>query len=362
MTAPCDVENGDSARAPVAVVVDDYALAAAPGLDAELARAGALVMRSFRNVPGPHLFRRYRGAAVVGGGDRMGLLARLERATASVRAPIVAILPPGVAPGPEFRGPGVVDVIAAGTRDLVRRVLLMAEVPVVSGRAAPAGRTPAPAIAAAPTGAGRGAAVADRVAFGEGVAAGENVAVVAVASSTGGVWVLGELLRGLPPAGRAVLVAQHMDAEFVPSFAEWLQNVSGWRVTVVSGAAPLVSGVAYVADGGLDLVADVPGVRALPASSRFVPCGDRLLASAASLGARATAVVLSGMGSDGAAGLAEVLRRGGRAICQAPATAVVPSMPESALRRAPGALAVAPDAIAAAIERMTAGGEPSWTP
>jgi two-component system chemotaxis response regulator CheB len=53
------------------------------------------------------------------------------------------------------------------------------------------------------------------------------------------------------------------------------------------------------------------------------------------------------MGADGAAGLAEVVRAGGRGLCQDPATAVVPSMPESALRAAPGASAAAPDALAA---------------
>ncbi|HEX9050824.1 MAG TPA: hypothetical protein VF841_09860, partial [Anaeromyxobacter sp.] len=124
------------AAGPVAVVVDDWALEAVPGLDQELAREGALVMRAFRGVPNPHLLRRYRGAAVVGGPDRTALLSRLERATASVPAPVIAILPEGVAPGADLRGPGVVDLIPAGARGVGRRILLMARVPVVSaGRA-----------------------------------------------------------------------------------------------------------------------------------------------------------------------------------------------------------------------------------
>jgi len=79
-----------------------------------------------------------------------------------------------------------------------------------------------------------------------------------------------------------------------------------------------------------------------------------LLASAAERGERATGVVLSGMGADGAGGLAEIARRGGRALCQAPASAVVPSMPESALRKTPSALALPPLALPAAIAAQAA--------
>ncbi len=329
----------------IVVVIDDYALAAVPGLDQELARAGALVMRAFGGTPNPHLLRRYRGAAVVGGPDRTGLLARLERATSSVAAPVIAILPPGVGPSAELRGPGVVDLVPAGARNVGRRILLMANVPVVTaGRARPA----APARGADP-GPGPRARAAPSERAAPSAADGRGGDVVAVASSTGGVWVLAAMLRALPRAGRAVLVAQHMESEFVPFFAEWLEDASGWRTVTVADATPLADGMAYVAAGGRDLVLDAGMLRALPSSSRFVPSADRLLASTAALGARATGVVLSGMGADGAEGLAQIARRGGRAICQAPSTAVVPSMPESALRRAPLAVAVLPPSLAGAV-------------
>lgn len=340
-------EGGAPAGGPIAVVVDDWALEAVPGLDQDLAREGALVMRAFKGVPNPHLLRRYRGAAVVGGPDRTGLLSRLERATASVAAPVIAILPPGVAPAADLRGPGVVDLVPAGARGVGRRILLMAKVPVVT-----AGRGPRPQEAAPPP--ARPAPVAlhvpAAVAAASGAAGRGDVAdVVAVASSTGGVWVLAAFLRELAPEGRAVLVAQHMEPEFVPFFADWLASASGWRTVLVQDATPLAPGVAYLPAGGRDLVLDRGLLRAMPPASRFVPCADRLLASAAERGARATGVVLSGMGADGAAGLAELARRGGRAFCQAPGTAVVPSMPESALRKTPSALALPPQALPAAV-------------
>jgi two-component system, chemotaxis family, protein-glutamate methylesterase/glutaminase len=331
----------------LAVVVDDYALAASPGLERDLALAGAIVMRSFRGLPNPNLLRSYRGAAVVGGPDRFGLLSRLERATASVSAPIIAILPEGVAPGPELRGPGVVDLIPARAQHVAERVLLMANVPIVSGRLE---RRPTPGAARG----ARGDAAPPPPEPHRPSAASSAAPVVAIVSSTGGVWVLAALLRDLPARGRVVAVAQHMEHEFVAFFAEWLRGVSGWPTVLVS-STPIAyaPGVAYVPAGGLDLVVEPGTIHGAAASSRYVPSGDRLLRTAAhALGPRAVGVVLSGMGSDGAQGLAEVVHRGGQALCQDPASAVVPSMPESALRAAPGATVASPEALAAAVARL----------
>ncbi|HET6440540.1 MAG TPA: CheB methylesterase domain-containing protein [Anaeromyxobacter sp.] len=324
-----------------AVILDEHSLRALPGIEAALARAGALVMRSFGNTPSPQLLRRHAGVGVVGGADKAGLVARLERATtalAGVRAPVIGVLPPGLAPTRDLLGPGVVDLLPAGAGGAAERILLMARVPVVTGR--PGGARPAPqkAVCGGPDGRQGQAEPAAHL--------------VVVASSTGGVWVLGAMLRDLPGEARAVAIAQHMDAEFVSFFADWLGVVSGWRVCVVEEAAPLAPGTALLAAGGKDLVVERGRARAVPARSPFVPCADRLLASAAALGPAVVAVVLSGMGSDGAAGLAEILRAGGRGLCQEPATAVVPSMPESARRAAAGIRAAAPEALAGAIAAL----------
>ena len=178
---------------------------------------------------------------------------------------------------------------------------------------------------------------------------------MAVASSTGGVWVVGAMLRELSGTGRAVALAQHMDAEFMSFFAQWLGDASGWHVVLVDDAEPLRAGSVYLPAGGKDLVIEGARARAVPSRSRFVPSADRLLASAASRGASAVAVVLSGMGADGAAGLAEVVRAGGTGICQEPATAAVASMPESALRTTPSARIAGPDALAAVVAAIPTG-------
>jgi chemotaxis response regulator CheB len=317
-------------------------------------------MRSFKGLPNPGLLRRFHGAAVVGGFDRVSLLARLEAATTSLSAPVIAVLPKGCDPSPELRGPGVVDLIPALSKRAAERVLLMARVPIVSSTRGAAARppirvaqvrgdeamTPAPALTplAIPV---PPSLPAERAPLPAPVRDGE---LLAIASSTGGVWVLAAMLRELRPRDRAVAVAQHLEGEFVPFFAEWLQATSGWPTVVVDGAASFAPGVVYVPAGGCDLLVEGDRVVAASACSRYVPNGDRLLESAAkALGPRALGLVLSGMGSDGALGLAELARRGGRAICQDPASAVVGSMPESALRRTPSAAMAPPERLAAVI-------------
>jgi two-component system chemotaxis response regulator CheB len=334
----------------IAVVLDDHALAVFPGLDAALADAGALVMRSFQNTPNPQLLRRHAGAGVVGGPDKPGLMARLERATttlAGVPAPVIGVLPPGVEATKDLLGPGVVDLLPPGAPRPAERILLMARVPVVTGIRP---RVPARPELLPRSGASHSPPLRSALARSAG---GPIHQLVAVASSTGGVWVVGGMLRDLPSAGRAVVIAQHMEAEFMAFFARWLGDASGWQVVVVDDAAQLRAGAVFLPAGGKDLVIEGERARALPSGSRFVPSADRLLSSVAGRGASAVAMVLSGMGADGAAGLAEVVRAGGNGICQEPATAAVASMPESALRAAPGARIAAPDALAAVVTSLS---------
>ena len=107
--------------------------------------------------------------------------------------------------------------------------------------------------------------------------------------------------------------------------------------------------------GGRDLVLEGERARAVETRSRFVPSADRLLTSASARGASTVAVVLSGMGADGAVGMAAVVKAGGIGFCQEPASAVVASMPESALRAAPGARIVPPTAPAAMLSTLRLG-------
>lgn len=331
----------------LAVWVDDFALKALPGLDRELALAPALLLRSFARLPNPSTvgqLGQYRQVAVIGGADFNDVVRRLELATASLRIGVIGVLPAGAAAPQGLRGPGLVDLIPANFPAAAKRIALMADVPIVSGRT---GRPDAPLLPARPP-----EPSAAPVALPLATLCCPDGAAFAIASSTGGCWVLAELLRALD--GKRVgpvLVAQHLDPEFVGFFARWLESTSGRRTCVVGELTRLDDDAVYLAQGGCDLcVADAQHAVAATASSRFIPSANRLFRTfAEAFGPRGTAIVLSGMGEDGAEGLAAVVRRGGTGLCQLPSTAIIPSMPASAQRAAPGVLALPPESLAVAL-------------
>jgi len=160
-----------------------------------------------------------------------------------------------------------------------------------------------------------------------------------VGTSTGGPSSIRRLLAQLPhelPYG--VVVAQHMPPRFTRAFAERLDRE--FRV-VVREAEPgmrVNAGEIYIAPGGYHAEV-VPGetglelrrVAAEP-GDRYVPSVDRLFSSAAdAAGRRVIALVLTGMGSDGAMGVQYVRVHGGRVVAEAEATAVVFGMPRAAI-------------------------------
>lgn len=172
---------------------------------------------------------------------------------------------------------------------------------------------------------------------------------VVVASSTGGPRALAAIVPTLPRAlPAAVLFVQHMPAGFTKSLAHRLDTISALHITEAKDGEPVVHGRGYLAPGGRHLTVkegengpcialdDSPpmwGVR---------PAADMLFRSAAAVFGESTlAVVLTGMGRDGAEGTRLIRQAGGRALLQDRATATIFGMPQVALQHA-GADRVAP--------------------
>lgn len=164
--------------------------------------------------------------------------------------------------------------------------------------------------------------------------------LVVIVASTGGPSALVELFsffRSDSPA--AVLVVQHMPVRFTRTFAERLDRLGGIRVTEAADGDRLRAGRALVSPGGtcVDVVRvrDAFAVRVGPPNpeDRYVPSGDRALRTAArAAGDRLIAVVLTGMGDDGAAGAKLTKEAGGVVYAQSPEDALIDSMPKNAMR------------------------------
>ena len=164
--------------------------------------------------------------------------------------------------------------------------------------------------------------------------------VVAIAASTGGPSALLELFGRLPANyPHAIVVAQHMPESFTRTFAERLDRRSPVAVSEAKDGDSLDAGTAYVCPGRqcLEVESTSRGMRvrlrAPEPEDRYVPSADAMLKSVARVaGSRSIAVVLTGMGDDGARGAKSIIDAGGTVVVESEATAVVYGMPGAVVR------------------------------
>jgi two-component system chemotaxis response regulator CheB len=161
--------------------------------------------------------------------------------------------------------------------------------------------------------------------------------VLAIAASTGGPPALAQVLGALPADfPLPVLLVQHMGAAFMEGFAHWLDGLVPMKVAVAQEGEPARPGHVYVAPGDRHLLLTLQGTLRLsngqPIASQR-PSATLLFRSVAeAAGAQALGVLLTGMGEDGAVGLAEMRQSGGYTITEHESTAVVYGMPAAAVR------------------------------
>ncbi len=165
--------------------------------------------------------------------------------------------------------------------------------------------------------------------------------VLAIGSSTGGPNALDFLLPQFPkdfPAG--ILIAQHMPEGFTEMFAQRLNKMCRIEVLEAKDGDRVAPGRALIAPGNRHL-----RVRRLPMGSLVVlsssppvnghrPSVDVLFRSVAQeYGMNATALIMTGMGADGADGIGEIKAGGGHAVAQDEKSCIVFGMPKAAIER-----------------------------
>lgn len=163
--------------------------------------------------------------------------------------------------------------------------------------------------------------------------------LLAIGASTGGPKAILQLLKELPatlPA--AVLVVQHIADGFAAGFADWLDREVSLPVTLAREGELLQSGRVLVAPNGAHLTVDSGGrvaLRQTPPLHNCRPAVDALFHSLAAngQGAETVGVVLTGMGSDGAAGLQALRGQGAFTVAQDEASCAVFGMPRAAIDR-----------------------------
>lgn len=180
--------------------------------------------------------------------------------------------------------------------------------------------------------------------------------VVAIGASTGGTSALERLLRAMPPTAPGIAIVQHMPAQFTAAFAKRLDGVCAIDVREAADGDTLTAGRALIAPGNRHMVVQRSGalyrvrIKDGPPVCYNRPSVDVLFRSVArSVGRNAIGVILTGMGSDGAEGMAEMHALGAHTIAQDEASCAVFGMPKEAIRCG-GVDQVLPlDSVAAAI-------------
>jgi len=164
--------------------------------------------------------------------------------------------------------------------------------------------------------------------------------VVAIGSSTGGPAALMRVFGSFSEAPRcAFLVAQHMPQGFTQGFADRLDRLTPMRASEARGGEAPEPGTILVAPGGSHLELENCGGRVVTRvvapvrRDKYSPSVDRLFESAAKhFGRDLMAIVLTGMGDDGRAGVSAVKAAGGSVIAESEETAVIFGMPRQAIR------------------------------
>ncbi len=166
----------------------------------------------------------------------------------------------------------------------------------------------------------------------------DSTCLFAIASSTGGPQVLSSILGSLPRVFPCpILIAQHIADGFAHGMAEWLAGVCKLPVRLAREGELLMAGTVYVSPSEANLA--VTPARRMTLVPRlpgeiYHPTCDVLLASVAAVyGHQGVGIILTGMGSDGAAGMSKIRDAGGVTLAQDETSSVIFGMNKVAIDR-----------------------------
>lgn len=186
--------------------------------------------------------------------------------------------------------------------------------------------------------------------------------VVVVGASTGGTEALKEFLEMMPLNAPPIVIVQHMPEKFTTAFAERLNKSCSITVKEANNNDSVLRGQALIAPGNKHTLLKRSGARYYaevkdgPMVSRHRPSVDVLFRSASRYGGKnVVAVLMTGMGDDGANGMVELKQTGAYTIAQDEKSCIVFGMPREAIKRGGVDEVVPLEGIAARVLEKTVG-------
>lgn len=167
----------------------------------------------------------------------------------------------------------------------------------------------------------------------------KNFEVLLIGASTGGPPVLQKIFSSMPKLPIPVVIAQHMPPVFTTLFAERLSKISKMQFKEAQMREEILAGTVYIAPGGMHTVLEKQENKVFTKlidkkeDELYCPSVNVLFESALKIfKEKIIAILLTGMGDDGAEGLLKIRNKGGFTIAESEDTAIIFGMPGEAIR------------------------------
>ncbi|MGG6264826.1 chemotaxis response regulator protein-glutamate methylesterase [Leptolyngbya sp. AN03gr2] len=178
-----------------------------------------------------------------------------------------------------------------------------------------------------------------------------KVPLVVIGASTGGPKAIVTILSQLPPDfGAAIVIVQHVDVQFAAGMIDWLDQQTALKVKKAQVGDRPTKGTVLFASSNDHLCLQANGTLTYtpyPKNYPYRPSVDVFFKSVAQYWSdRGTAILLTGMGRDGAEGLKALRLQGWYTIAQSESSCVVYGMPKAAIEQNAAVDVLSPEAIA----------------
>lgn len=159
--------------------------------------------------------------------------------------------------------------------------------------------------------------------------------IAIIGSSTGGPYILEQIFSGFPQTPICIIIIQHLPGAFTPAFRGHIGALTPMKVIVPAAGDQLREGEIFIAPAGKHMILEHNRTIRLDDGEKLhgvKPAIDRTMLSLEKRHEDHLAgIILTGMGQDGAAGIAHIKDLGGLTIAQDLATSPIKSMPQSAM-------------------------------